>query len=55
MPSSYKVRHLTPLPSAGLTVNDVKSGKVEVETLPHAATCEKRNDHLHNSSIEMLR
>lgn len=59
MPSDYKVRHLTPLPSAGISaaseVKSVKVTKVEIETLTHATTCAKRNNHLHNSCIEMLK
>jgi len=57
MTSNYKVRHLTPLPSASVA-SEVKSVKVanpEIETLAHSTTCAKRNNHLHNSCIDMLK
>jgi len=61
MPSDYKVRQLTPLPSGGIGaasssgIKSVKVTKVEIDTLTHATTCAKRNNHLHNSCIEMLK
>jgi len=60
MPSDYKVRHLTPIPAAGalspqIDLKSVKTTKVPIETLSHATTCAKRNNHLQNSCIHMLK
>jgi len=57
MPSDYKVRHLTPLPSAAARpeVKSLTITNAEIETLTHATTCAKRNNHLHNSCTDMLK
>jgi len=54
MQAGQKVRYLAPLPAAGNRGENPKNKRADLETLTHATTCTKRNDHLHNSCIEML-
>jgi len=54
MQAGQKVRYLAPLPAAGTRGENLKNKRADLETLTHATTCSKRNDHLHNSCIEML-
>ena len=54
MQAGQKVRYLAPLPAAGTRGENSKNKRADLETLTHATTCSKRNDHLHNSCIEML-
>ena len=51
MSSEVKLR---PMEKRASPLKAATTTSVDLETLSHAQTCQKRNTHLHNLSIEML-